>query len=48
MPELVWQCTNPDCLASFGEYVNGCPCCATGEPGGSWKVERIELISEDW
>lgn len=36
--KTIWQCHNPECNAQYGEYVNGCPKCSTGEPGGSHKV----------
>lgn len=36
-----WRCQNRVCRRRFAEYVNGCPCCCTGEPGGSHAV-RIE------
>lgn len=41
-PEGTWVCTNPKCNANYVEYVNGCPRCATGEPGGSHKVVHEE------
>lgn len=31
-----WECER--CGATYAEYVNGCPKCATGETGGSAKV----------
>lgn len=39
--DLPWQCSNPQCRAAFAEYVNGCPRCATGEPGGSHSVVLV-------
>ncbi len=37
-PEGTYICTNPECKAKYAEYVNGCPRCCTGEPGGSHRV----------
>lgn len=37
-PQGRWECQNPKCKAIYTEYVNGCPKCATGDPGGSHKV----------
>jgi len=38
----IWQCHNPNCNAQYTEYVNGCPKCSTGEPGGSHKVSILD------
>lgn len=40
--KIIWQCHNPECNAQYSEYVNGCPKCATGEPGGSHKVSILD------
>lgn len=44
---LEWRCRNARCRTRFAEYVNGCPRCATGEPGGSHRValERATPLS---
>lgn len=39
--KTIWQCHNPACNEQYGEYVNGCPKCCTGEPGGSHKVSIL-------
>jgi hypothetical protein len=38
---LEWRCQNRVCARVFAEYVNGCPCCATGESGGSHAVRLV-------
>lgn len=40
--KTIWQCHNPLCNAQYPEYVNGCPKCSTGEPGGSHKVSILD------
>lgn len=40
--KIIWQCHNPNCNATYAEYVNGCPKCSTGEPGGSHKVSILD------
>jgi len=40
--KTIWQCHNPECNAQYSEYVNGCPKCSTGEPGGSHKVSVLD------
>jgi len=42
MEKTIWQCHNPECNAQYSEYVNGCPKCCTGEPGGSHKVSILD------
>jgi hypothetical protein len=44
----IWQCHNPKCNAQYAEYVNGCPKCSTGEPGGSHKVSIFGPHHPSW
>jgi hypothetical protein len=41
---LEWRCQNRTCRIRYAEYVNGCPRCATGDPGGSHSV-RLETAT---